>query len=130
MAAVTTPDRVASSSPSSRAASAVELVATVSAQGIRSVRKRRHWAVATGMDATRFTSVSTVPGAAIRWRWMSSTTSRWMKRSKSKTRLSMVSRTVPSMAFSMGTNPRSTRPCWTPSRTSTRDGKATSSARA
>ena len=45
------------------------------------------------------------------------TTSRWMCRSTSWMRPSMVALTVPSIAFSMGTNPRSTDPCATASST-------------
>ena len=58
-----------------------------------------------------------VPGRAMRWRWMSMTTSRWMCRSTSWISPSMVALTVPSMAFSMGTNPRSTSPRATASST-------------
>ncbi len=62
-------------------------------------------------------SSSPVPGRAMRCRWMSITTSRWMWRSTSWMRPSMVALTVPSIPFSMGTNPRSASPLATASRT-------------
>ena len=62
-------------------------------------------------------SASVVPGRAMRWRWMSITTSRWTWRSTSWMSPSMVALTVPSMAFSMGTKPSSTSPSATASRT-------------
>ena len=48
---------------------------------------------------------------------MSMTTSRWMWRSTSWIKPSMVALTVPSIPFSMGTNPRSNSPTATASST-------------
>ena len=49
------------SSPTSRAASAVELAARSSTPGSVPARKRWHCAVATGIDSTALTSSSVVP---------------------------------------------------------------------
>ena len=54
---------------------------------------------------------------------MSITTSRWMWRSTSRISPSMVALTVPSMAFSIGTKPRSTSPCATASSTAVIDAR-------
>ena len=56
------------------------------------------------------------------------TTSRWMCRSTSWISPSMVALTVPSMAFSMGTNPRSASPRATASRTAVIDPRGLRSA--
>ena len=67
-----------SDSPSTRAASAVEFAAICTAAGTWLARNFWHWARAWGYDEIRPTSPMPVPGLAIRWRWISMTTSRWM----------------------------------------------------
>ena len=98
------------SSPTRRAASAVELAAATSAPGRTRLRKARHCALACGNETTRRTSSSRVPGGARRLRWTSSTTSRCTSRSLSKTRWSSEADTEPSIEFSNGTKPPSTSP--------------------
>ena len=61
---------------------------------------------------------------------MSMTTSRWMCRSTSWIRPSIVALTVPSMAFSIGTNPPSTSPRATASSTEVIEGSGLRSAAA
>ncbi len=63
-------------SPNTRAASAVELAARCSARGSSRARYFWHWARAWGYEDTERMSASPVPGRAMRWRWMSITTSR------------------------------------------------------
>src|SRR5688572_6336986 len=75
-------------------------------------------------------SASVTPGRARRFWWTGITTSRWMRRSCSKARASIDALTVPSMAFSMATKPRSTSPASVTASTSEIDGSGTSSARA
>ena len=70
--------RSSRSSPSTRAASAVELAARCSASGSVLARYFWHWARAWGYEDTVVTSASATPGRAMRCRWMSMTTSRWM----------------------------------------------------
>ena len=100
------------SSATSRAASAVELAACTSTPGSFRASQSRHWALAWGIDTTAVTSARRVPGRAQRCMSIGSTTSRWMTRSSdaSKASVSSVTLTEPSMAFSMGTTPRSARP--------------------
>ncbi len=58
------------------------------------------------------------PGTAIRHRLTGITTSRSMSRSDSKAKVSMVTLTEPSMAFSIGAKPRSISPLSTAASTS------------
>ena len=69
--------------------------------GSSRANQARHWPAATGKVRTRRTSASPTPGGAIRLSWMPRTTSRWMRRSCSRARASMVTVTVPSIEFSM-----------------------------
>ena len=87
------------------AAPAVEVAVRISASGSSSRKKRWHWAVATGIERISDTSLSGTPGLAARHRWMSSTTSRWMTSSWSNANASSVKFTMPSIEFSIGTNP-------------------------
>ena len=111
-------DRPSASAATSRAASAVELAACSEAAGRCSARKPRHCAVATGIDTTRSTSLMVTPGGASRHITMGITTSRCIFRSWSKMSESRVTLTEPSMAFSIGTKPRSTAPSVTACSTS------------
>ena len=95
---------------SSRAASAVELAASVTTPGSFSVRKVRHWASATGNDMIVVMSARSTPGTASRHMLTGITTSRSIHRSRSKANMSSVTFTEPSMAFSMGMKPRSISP--------------------
>src|SRR5439155_4115937 len=83
--------------------------------------------VATGYDITALMSPRVVPGGASRFWWTGMTTSRWMSSSCSNARASMAAVTVPSMAFSMATNPRSTSPACVAASTSGIDRSGTSS---
>src|SRR5829696_8985000 len=119
-----------SPSPTARAASAVELAARCSTPGSVRSRYAWHWAVATGMDTTALTSLRSVPGRAISTCSTSSTTSRWIRRSWLKASASCANRTVPSMAFSIGTKPTSTTPASTARSTCGMVARSTSSAEA
>ena len=103
----------------SRAASAVELAATISDAGQvvgQPGRGTGRWRP--GSEHDRSMSAKPTPGGARGLSWMPRTTSRWMSRSCSKARASMVTLTVPSMEFSMATKPRSTSPASTVASTS------------
>ena len=115
------------SSPSIRAASAVELAATTSTPASLVDRNRRHCAVACGIDTTRRMSASALPGTSSRLSWIEITTSRVMRRSDSKARVSRVTLTVPSIEFSTGTKPTSTSPASVAARTSLIDAIGTRS---
>src|SRR5438445_6858706 len=114
-------------SPTSRAASAVELAATTSTPDRSRARKARHWAVACGIDSTRRTSATLVPGRASRLSCTAITISRWMSRSWSKVSVSRVTFTVPSMEFSTGATATSTSPRSRAARASGTDRIGTSS---
>src|SRR3954462_2323281 len=109
---------VPASSATRRAASAVELAARSSACGNCARTYAWHCAVATGIDSTVFTSAREVPGLASRQCSMSSTTSRWINKSWLNASSSCVRLTIPSMEFSIATNPKSTSPASTASSTS------------
>ncbi len=94
----------------SRAASAVELAASVVAPGSSRARNRRTWAVAWGIETTVVTSASTEPLGTSKLSWTWTTTSRWIRRSVSNAKVSRVTLTVPSIEFSMGTKPRAMPP--------------------
>src|SRR4051794_26949569 len=114
-------------SPTRRAASAVELAATSSTPGRLAASQARTWAVATGIDMTARMSASVVPFGASRFWWIGITISRWISRSWSNARASIDALTVPSMAFSMATKPRSTSPRSVTASTSGMDATGTSS---
>src|SRR3954447_9874123 len=82
------------------------------------------------MDTTAFTSASVVPGRASRHCSTSSTTSRWMRSWWLKASASWARRTVPSIAFSIGTKPTSTTPASTARSTSGMVARSTRSAAA
>ena len=60
-----------------------------------------------GIDSTRSMPSRVAPGRASRSSEIAITTSRWMSRSASNAKVSSVTFTLPSMAFSIGTKPRS-----------------------
>ena len=82
-------------SPTSCTASAVELAGTSSTSVSFSAKNRRHWARAWGIDTTRRTSASSIPGGPSRFICTGRVTSRWINSSCSKIRLSRVRLTVP-----------------------------------
>ncbi len=89
------------------AASAVEFAATIVALGSLLLSHVRHCAIACGYERTVVMSASFVPGFTNRLSEIGRSTSRWIRRSDSKTSVSSVTDTEPSIEFSIGTTPTS-----------------------
>ena len=104
-------------------AAAVELAASTSTPGRWSLSQRRHCPVATGIETILVTWSSVTPGLAIsRWVMGSRTSRTTCRLSTSWARMSAVTTTVPSMAFSMATMAHSTAPSATARMVSAIDG--------
>jgi len=89
--------------------------------------QRRHWPRALGNDTTRVMSASSVPAGTSRFCVTSNSTSRWTSTWQSNTRASITELTVPSIEFSMATNPAWMVPASTSARISVIDCIETSS---